>query len=84
MLRNETDIRITDDQRQELDRPLTIDEIYVALKGLAKNKTPGCDGLTVEFFVHFWEVLSEPLYNAYLCAKKKHLSARHGIITLIP
>ena len=45
---------LTDEQRDTLDKKLTISECFAALKTFQKNKTPGNDGLTVEFYLAFW------------------------------
>lgn len=31
-------------------------EVLVALKGMSRNKSPGSDGLPVEFYLQFWDV----------------------------
>ena len=44
-----------------------IDEISFAVKNMNTNKSPGPDGLTVEFYRKFWNLLSPYLvwvYNA--------------------
>ena len=37
--------------------PLSCDEDFKALQGMAKGKSPGQDGLPAEFYICFWEVL---------------------------
>ena len=44
---------------ENLDLPPTLDELNVAVKQLGKNKTPGLDGLTSEFFQFFWPILQD-------------------------
>ena len=42
-------ITLTDIQSSIIDRPLTKKEFLASLKDLKRDKTPECDGLTVEF-----------------------------------
>ena len=52
-----------------------------------KNKTPGSDGLTKEFYEYFWDFIIESLYSSYdFSMINGHLSIeqRRGIIRLIP
>lgn len=54
---------------------------------MSKGKSPGFDGLTIEFYVHFCNDIRELLYNALLeCISSGHLSPtmKRGVITLIP
>ena len=54
---------------------------------LKSNKTPGIDGLTIEFYRTFWRDIVEPLYNMYLDSFEKNvlpLSTRRGLISLLP
>ena len=54
---------------------------------MGKDKSPGCYGLTVEIFQVLWEDIKIPLFNTIMYAYDKeelHLSARRGIISLIP
>ena len=44
---------------------MTIDEISFAIKNMNTNKSPGPDGLTVEFYRKFWDVLSPRLVQVY-------------------
>ena len=44
---------------------MTIDEISFAIKNMNANKSPGPDGLTVEFYRKFWDVLSPHLVQVY-------------------
>ena len=43
--------------QQELERPLLNEECFLVLKQCSKNKTPGTDGLSVEFYLQFWSLL---------------------------
>ncbi|KAK6165442.1 hypothetical protein SNE40_022369 [Patella caerulea] len=41
------------------DSDISIHELYNSLKGMKKGKSPGPDGLTVEFYLHFWDILGQ-------------------------
>ena len=44
--------KLSDEEKMTLDiKQLTKSELYEALKTFPKNKTPGSDGLTVEFYL---------------------------------
>ena len=62
-------------------------EVKNALDSLKKGKTPGQDGLTVEFYQIYWNLLKE-LFMALIqeCSRcnTTHESARRGILNLIP
>ena len=42
---------------------LTLDEVHSALLGMARNKSPGSDGLPMEFYLHSWDVLGADLVD---------------------
>ena len=46
-------------QQEELERSLLKEECFLILKQCSKNKTPGTDGLSVEFYLRFWSMLGE-------------------------
>jgi hypothetical protein len=82
-----SDVKLDNDTMNELEGKLTIEECGRALKEMKNNKSPGSDGLTIEFFKHFWHLLS----NRFLdCLNKVYevgemsLDQRTGVITIIP
>ncbi len=53
---------------------------------MKKRKAPGIDGLTVEFYLHFWEQIENPLYNMLMeCINSGEMSTtmKQGVISLI-
>lgn len=69
------------------DSDITISEIMKALHSMKKGKSPGIDGLSVEFYVHFWEYIQVPLLSMYKeCIEQKEMIAtmKQGVISLIP
>ena len=44
---------LTDYEREMCEGVFTLDELFAALKGLQTGKSPGSDGLSTEFFLHF-------------------------------
>ena len=78
--------KLTNEQRDALDKELTISECFSILKTFQKNKTPGNDGLTVEFYLEFWPILAKPLVN---CLNFAHYygelsnSQKQALITLL-
>ena len=58
-----------------------------ALKNFSKNKSPGTDGLTAEFYSFFWDLLSDTMVNSFNYGFQKGeltISQRQSIIRLIP
>ena len=49
---------LSSEQRDSCEGPLSLTELFNALKSLNLNRSPGLDGLTVEFYLHFWDVLA--------------------------
>lgn len=79
--------KLTQKQHQSSNEAITLDELSLSLSAMQNGKTPGCDGISVEFYKCFWMKLRVPLYEAILFAIENgmlHNSARKGIITLIP
>ena len=68
------------------DGPLTVDEVRIALLGMATGKTPGSDGLPMEFYITFWDVLGPDLVevlNASYDAGTLPVSQRQALISLL-
>ena len=62
-------------------------EVLNALKDFSANKTPGTDGLSVEFLKYFWPELKNSIVDSFNHAFHKgslSISQRRKIITLIP
>ena len=61
--------RLDSEQQKTCEGLLSEEECLSARKQFAKNKTLGSDGLTVEFYLCFWEYVATPLKdclnNAY-------------------
>ena len=51
-------IKLSQEEREKLDEEFTIEELRESLSDLQKNKSPGCYGLTREFYDFFWDDLS--------------------------
>jgi len=49
--------KLNQTEAQQCDGNLTDSACYIALLGMKKNKSQGCDGLTVEFYETFWPTL---------------------------
>ena len=64
---------------------LSQDECFTALQGMAHNNALGSDGLPMEFYVKFWNVLGADLLltlNSSFSTSSLSLSQRRGLITL--
>ena len=65
------------------DGPLSSDECFVALNGMARGKSPGSDGLAMEFYVKFWPILGTDLVNVLNSCYLSGVTQRRGLISLI-
>ena len=86
-LKNIDSPKITNETRKMCDNDITEEEYFLALKDLPNKKSPGSDGIPVEFYKTFWSEIKDTLLDSFKLSKeKKFLSRdqREGIINLIP
>ena len=84
---NEKIKTLDNEQKERCEGLLTDSECRYALKGFQKNKSPGTDGLTAEFYSFFGDHLSSTIINSFNYSFVKgelSISQRQGIIRLIP
>ncbi|CAM5093650.1 unnamed protein product, partial [Natator depressus] len=73
--------------RDRLELPLTLAEFSEALRRMPTNKSPGMDGLTVEFYRAFWDILGPDLVTVWaesLQGGVLPLSCRRAVLALLP
>ena len=58
-------LKFTSEQRERCDEKLSKGECFNTLKTFQKNKTPGNDGLTVEFYLVFWPIVGKHLIDCF-------------------
>ena len=78
--------QLNNEERNDIDRPITIDEIILAFKGLNKTSSPGLDGLTMEFYNIYFDDIKDILLEYYnYCFDQKALTKQIqiGLISLI-
>jgi hypothetical protein len=54
---------VTEEEVVTLESPCSSEEVLEVLKGFSKDKSPGPDGWTVEFFLHFFELVGKDLLD---------------------
>lgn len=77
---------IPEDKYNNLEKEITEEEVKVALFQMNKNKSPGLDGLTVEFYQTFWETIGPDILEVFnYCFQSGSLcqSMNSAIIRLI-
>ena len=79
--------KLSEDEKDNLENPLSKKEIFSVIKSMKMNKSPGFDGLPIEFFMVFWPDISDVLLDAYNYSLQNgvlSMSQRNGVITLLP
>ena len=79
--------RLSNEDRDSLEGPLTYEECKKVLDSFQNDKSPGVDGFTVEFYKFFYDLLGNDLLACLNEAYEKQeltTSQRRGIITLLP
>ena len=64
-----------------------MDEIKESILKMKNNKTPGVDGLPIEFYKIFWHDIKDILYQSYCYSFENNtltISQKQGLITLLP
>ena len=78
--------RLSEEDNALLDNTITLDECSSVIKTLSLNKTPGNDGIPIEFYITFWEEVGQILIDSYTYSLKNGFlttSQRQAVISLI-
>ena len=78
--------KLSEQQKQMCDDKLTKNELKKILKSFRKNKCPGLDGLTAEFYLSFWDEIKSLLIKVYEDSFSTGIlpeCMRVGVVTLI-
>ena len=67
--------KLNEEEAENLNRPITADEIEAVIKKLPTHKNPGPDGFTGEFYKAFKEELTPILHRLF---KKLQNDGRHS------
>ena len=87
MYENDTQVKVTPQDRDRMDKPITIEEFSQALYTLKNGKAPGSHGLQPEVYKMFWTKIKKYCYEAFTYAISNgllHSSTCKGILCLIP
>ena len=86
-LHNKYDVKVPEEVRIQQDTQITEKEIKQAIHAMNNNKTPGQDGIPIDFYKVFWSRLQDIFYAMILLEYEEqqlHETAREGILNLIP
>ena len=83
---NIDDPTLSDEARDACEGLVKTEEVSSALNQMALNKSPGLDGLTSNFYKHFWPMIGATLTTVYNHAFEHgelSLTQRRGVIALL-
>ena len=84
---NENIQKLSELESASMENDLTVGECLNVLAKMKKNKSPGSDGFTVEFYLHFWNDLKYPMLKSFQESYEKQVladSQKLGVITCLP
>ena len=79
--------KLEEEQAKSLEGKITYEEAASALKNMKNDKSPGSDGMTVNFLKFFWKDIGQFIVrslNEGFKNGKMSITQREGIITCIP
>ena len=54
---------VSREDKEKLNSPITKEELGLAVMKLRRNKSPGPDGITAEFYQYFWHLIQEIYFD---------------------
>ena len=82
------DKKISNNWHPSLINPFEEKELYQALKTMEKNKSPGKDGIPMEFYITFWHLikkdLTELVNHTFFIKEELTDSMKTAVISMIP
>ena len=79
--------KISDAEKETLETNVTENEIYTAVINLSTNKAPGIDGIPIEFYQKYWNIIKNEFVQIIKNITNGTLlinNQRRAIITLLP
>ena len=79
--------KLNNKEKREIEKKITLEELHNIIEKSKKNKSPGPDRLSNEFFKTFWPIIKIiliKLLNSYRGKNKINPAQLEGIITCIP
>ena len=86
-LENKYGIYVSESIKSNQEKQISMADLECAIKQMKNNKTPGQDGLPIDFYKVFWTKIKQCFYEMMLYnykLGKLHETARKGILNLIP
>ena len=77
---------LVENARDSCEGEITAGELKRAVDAMEKDKSPGLDGITTNFYKHFWNLLGDKLvhvYNHAFRVGRLSVSQRRGVISLL-
>ena len=77
---------LVESARDSCEGEITIEELKGAVDAMENDKSPGLDGITINFYKHFWHMLGDELVRVYNHAFRVgplSVSQRRGVISLL-
>ena len=74
-------------ERDLLDIDLSLEELTTAVDQMASGRSPGLDGLPIDFFKTLWNIIGPDLHEVFLDCLKSGLlpvSCRRAVLSLLP
>ena len=78
--------KLSDNEKQSCEGNISLEECEITLNSFKENKSPGSDGIPIEFYKRFWEVIKKPFIECVNESfEKGELSntQKKAVITLI-
>ena len=80
-------IELNEIEKEICETKLCLEECYESLLKLSNNKTPGCDGISFEFYKVFWDKIKQFIIESYDYSFENSilsLDQRRALLMLIP
>ena len=55
--------KLTEEEKEELEKDISIHEMEKAIQLMPNNKSPGLDGIPIEFYKKYWNLIGEEVHS---------------------
>ena len=76
--------QLSDESKVQLDSNISLEEMKKALIKMKNNKSPGPDGICIEFYKLFWNIISDDLYEVFIAGlEDRQLAYTQYLATIV-